>query len=93
MRLTSTLQPYNMIVSNIRGPSVPIYLLGARLLEFYPQLPLFENQGLAIAALSYADKVGIGLMGDWDILHDLPNFGRSIHQAFEELHTAAARRA
>src|SRR6185503_20023104 len=53
VRLTSRLAPYNLIVTNVPGPPLPLYLLGARLLGGFPLVPLFENQGVAIALFSY----------------------------------------
>ena len=44
---------FNLIVTNVPGPPVPLYLLGARLLEAFPIVPLLGNQGLGVAALSY----------------------------------------
>ena len=64
VRLASTLRPYNLIVSNVHGPNVPLYLLGALLTEFTPMPPLFENQGLALAAMSYCGRLQIGAIGD-----------------------------
>ena len=37
--------------------------------------------------------IGIGMMGDWDLLHDLPNYGRGLRHAFEELRTVAESRS
>ncbi len=85
------LKPYNLLVTNVRGPSMPIYLLGAPLLAFYPSLPLFENQGLAIAVMTYRGKLHVGLTGDWDLLPDLADFGEDLRVATEELVQAAER--
>ena len=83
--VASFLKPYNLLVTNVRGPSVPIYLLGAPLLAFYPTLPLFENQGLAVAVLTYQGKLHVGLTGDWDLLPDLSDFAEDLRVAMEEL--------
>jgi WS/DGAT/MGAT family acyltransferase len=65
VRLLGNAHIYNLIVTNVPGPPVPLYLLGARMLAAYPHLPLFENQGLGIALLSYCDRLYIGLTADW----------------------------
>ena len=85
----ASLRPYNLIVTNIHGPEYPLYLLGAPLVEFYPQLPLFQGQGLAIAAMSYLGKIRFGLIGDWDIMPDLPMLPGAIEESFAELLAAA----
>ncbi len=89
VNLVGMLRPYNLIVSNIHGPAFPLYLLGARLNAFYPHLPLFKNQGLAVAAMSYLDKLNVGLIGDWDLMHDLADFKGHIEESVEALWVAA----
>ncbi len=49
LRRGSQSTPANLAVSNLPGPRVPVYLLGARQLEAYPVLPLIGNQALGIA--------------------------------------------
>jgi WS/DGAT/MGAT family acyltransferase len=88
-RLVSRLRPYNLIVTNVPGPQTPLYVLGARLLEMFPFLPLFEHQGLGVAALSYAGRVGWGLVGDWELTPDLGELTTAFETSFEELREAA----
>ncbi|HXV35745.1 MAG TPA: wax ester/triacylglycerol synthase family O-acyltransferase [Myxococcota bacterium] len=92
MRLASTVRLYNLVVTNVPGPQRPLYLLGARLEAVYPQIPLLVKQGLAIAVMSYCGKVCFGLIGDWDLVPDLPVLARSIESSFGELQTAAQAR-
>jgi hypothetical protein len=56
-------------------------------------VPLFEEQGLAVAAMSYAGKMSFGLTGDWDILPDLSSVASAIMESFDELRRAAENRA
>lgn len=56
---------HNLIVTNVPGPPVPLYVLGARMRAAYPHLPLFENQGLGLALLSYCERLYVGLTADW----------------------------
>ena len=88
-RFTSRLHPYHLIVTNVPGPQFPLYLLEARLHAVYPQLPLFEHQGVAVAVMSYLGKVGFGLVGDLDLVPDLAAFAQAIEESFEELCAAA----
>ena len=92
VRLVSRLHPYNLIVTNVAGPQFPIYLLGARMLEMYPHMPLFVNQGLGVAIFSYLDKVCWGLIADWDLVPDLHKFIEALDASFVELRDAAETR-
>jgi diacylglycerol O-acyltransferase len=88
-RLASAVHLYNMVVTNVPGPRVPLYLLGAKLKDVYPQVPLFVNQGLSIAVMSYSGKVYFGLTGDWDLVPDLAVLAHAIDSSFGELKVAA----
>jgi hypothetical protein len=87
------MHPYNLIVTNVPGPPASLYLLGARLLEGYPSVPLFEYQGLGVATFSYNGSLFWGLNADWDLVHDLHDFVGAIDTSFTELHAAATRTA
>jgi len=89
VRLAARLHPYNLIVTNVPGPQLPLYLLGARLLGGYPQVPLFENQGLAVALSSYCGALHWGFNADWDLVPDLGEFVAAVGTAFAELRQAA----
>lgn len=85
VRAVAQASPYNLIVTNVPGPPVPLYMLGSRLLAAYPQLPLFENQGLGVALLSYVGRLHFGLTADWDLVPDLEELRASLAQSLEEL--------
>ena len=89
VRLLSRLHPYNLIVTNVPGPQVPLYLLGARLLAGFPQVPLFENQGLGIALFSYCGSLGFGFNADREVVADLNVFATAVRRGFIELKRAA----
>jgi diacylglycerol O-acyltransferase len=91
VRMASAIRPYNMIVTNVHGPPAPLYMLGSRLVAMYPQLPLFTNQGLGVAVMSYRDKVSFGTIADWDLVPDLSDFARALEASFAELQEAAER--
>lgn len=89
VRIAAGVHPYHLIVTNVAGPQAPLYLLGAPLRELYPQLPLFENEGLGVAVFSYLGRLGFSLIGDWALMPDLRPLARSIEHAFAELCEAA----
>ena len=58
-------QPFfNLVVTNVPGPPVPLYALGAKLLEAFPLMPLLGNQSLAVAALSYEGQLNLGVLSN-----------------------------
>ncbi|MCA9774537.1 MAG: DUF1298 domain-containing protein, partial [Myxococcales bacterium] len=79
----------NMVVTNVPGPQIPLYLLGAKMLETYPMVPLFMNQCLGIALFSYAGALHWGLNADWDQIPDLHEFVAALEESFGELRDAA----
>ena len=81
--------PINMIVTNVPGPRKPLYLLGARLLQLYPLVPLLENTGLGIALITYAGQICWGFNADYEMVPDLPNFVRMLATSINELAAAA----
>ena len=89
VRLVQALQPYNMIVSNVRGPTFPLYLLGSRLASIYPTVPLFEGQGMTVAVMSYTDRMHYGILADQDVVPDVARFSEGLALAFEELRQVA----
>jgi len=84
-RNVTRMLPFNLVVTNVPGPQFPIYMLGARMLETYPLVPLVDNLGLGIALMSYDGKLFWGFNADYDLLPDLPAFVRGTREAFSEL--------
>jgi len=80
---------YNLIVTNIPGPPIPLYLLGARMLETFPTVPLFPGQALAVALFSYAGGLYWGFNADRDVVRDLDEFVVAVRASFEELRQLA----
>jgi diacylglycerol O-acyltransferase len=80
----------NLIVTDVPGPQVPLYLLGARLLEGYPFVPMMANQALGIALLSYDGGLYWGFNADWDALADLHDLVGCFVDEFAALKKVAA---
>ncbi|MGH2954811.1 MAG: WS/DGAT/MGAT family O-acyltransferase [Solirubrobacterales bacterium] len=82
---------WNLTVSNVPGPQVPFYLLGRRLLEIYPFVPLSpQGHALSIGVLSYDGGVFFGLAGDRDVLADIDELAADVEAALDEQFGAAA---
>jgi diacylglycerol O-acyltransferase len=76
---------FNVVVTNVPGPQIPLYLAGKRMIDTFPMVPLAKNQALGIALLSYAGRINFGLVGDYDLLWDLDDFANDVHDALAEL--------
>jgi diacylglycerol O-acyltransferase / wax synthase len=88
-RLISRGQWFNLVVSNIPAPQVPLYLAGARLIQSYPAMPLGANCALSIACTSLGGTMAFGLTADWDALGDLDVLAVGIASAIDDLAVAA----
>ena len=67
--------PFNLVVTNVPGPQVPLYLLGARMLDNYPAGAARSTiSALGIVLFSYAGKLCWGFNADWDLVPDLHAF-------------------
>jgi WS/DGAT/MGAT family acyltransferase len=89
-RLAVSSRWFNVVVTNVPGPQHALYLLGHKLLECFPVVPLAANQTVGVALLSYNGRIGVGLLGDADLARDLPVLARAIP---EDLRALAARAA
>jgi diacylglycerol O-acyltransferase len=81
--------PFNLVVTNVPGPQVPLYMLGAKMLDNYGQVPLTDYLGLGIVLFSYAGKLCWGFNADWDLVPDLRDFVSAIEESFAELQSVA----
>lgn len=89
VRLAARARPYNLVVTNVPGPQIPLYFLGARMTASYPVVPLFQEMGLAVGLFSYDGGLYWGLNGDWENLPDLHDLVLAIEASFAELQQAA----
>jgi WS/DGAT/MGAT family acyltransferase len=85
LRLMARQRFANFYVANVPGPSVPLYLAGARILELFPVVPLNGNITLGIGVLSYAGQLNFTAIGDWDSCPDLPVFVSGLQRTLAEL--------
>jgi len=85
----ATARPFNMTVTNVPGPQVPLYLLGSPLTSIHPMVPLWVNHGLGVALFSYDGKLDWGFSADWDSVPDLEVFASHVERSLDELHAVA----
>ncbi|MDX6626263.1 MAG: diacylglycerol O-acyltransferase / wax synthase [Solirubrobacterales bacterium] len=88
-RINFSTRLFNMIVTNVPGPQIPLYVLGRELEEVFPVAFLPENHALAVAIMSYNGKVGFGLLADYDSMEDIELLASGLNDALAELEAAA----
>ena len=80
---------FNLVVTNVPGPQVPLYAAGSRMLEVFPVVPLARGQGLSVGMTSYDGRVWFGLNADQDIVGDVDVLASLIEEEVAELVDAA----
>ena len=89
LRLLERVNPFNLIISNVPGPRVPLYLAGAELLAYYPVSALVDGQGLNITVMSYRDNLHFGLIACRDLVPDLAVMAGYLRDELDALTSAA----
>jgi diacylglycerol O-acyltransferase len=88
-RINFSTRLFNLIVTNVPGPQIPLYVLGRELEEVFPVAFLPQNHALAVAIMSYHGKVGFGLLADYDSMEDVEAISDGITDSLAELEAAA----
>lgn len=77
--------PFNLVCTNIRGPEAPLYVLGHKMLDWYPYVPVGGEMALNCAILSYNGFAYFGFSGDVHAAPDLRHLEALLKQSFAEL--------
>ena len=88
-RLQAHQRLFNLVVTNVPGPQVPLYMLGRQLDAMFPMVPLAENQALGVAIMSYNGQLNFGLSADYDAMPDLEALADELRASIDELAAAA----
>lgn len=81
---------HNLVISNVPGPAVSLYFLGAQVTALYPFGPIFHGAGLNITVMSLDGKLDVGLISCPDLLPDLWDLVDDFTPALDDLLAAAA---
>jgi WS/DGAT/MGAT family acyltransferase len=92
-RVNFSTRLFNMIVTNVPGPQVPLYVLGREMQEIFPVAFLPQNHVLAVAIMSYNGRLCFGLLADYDTVDDVDVIAEGISASLAELEEAAAAAA
>jgi WS/DGAT/MGAT family acyltransferase len=88
-RINFSTRLFNMVVTNVPGPQMPIYLLGRELEDMFPVGFLPPDQTLFVAIMSYNGAVNFGLLADYDSMDDVQMIADGIEGSLADLSAAA----
>ena len=78
--------PWNLVISNVPGPPMPVYLLGRPLRSIHPFVALSpQRRALSIGVISYDGGLFFGLTGDRDRLPDLDDLAEFVEEELDVL--------
>jgi hypothetical protein len=84
-RLNFSTRLFNLIVTNVPGPQIPLYVLGRELEDVFPVAFLPEHHALAVAIMSYNSGIDFGLLADYDAMDDVEVIAEGIESSIAEL--------
>lgn len=91
--VTAAAAPFNLVISNVPGPTEPLYVGGARQLHYVPVSAIADGQGLNITVQSYVDQLDIGLLACARLLPDLGDLADAIVAEVAELRAGPTEEA
>ena len=83
----------NVFISNVPGPQMPLYMVGAKITHQFAMAPLSHNMGLFIATPSYNGRITFSITSERKIMPDVAFFRKCIEASFKELSEAEPRPA
>jgi WS/DGAT/MGAT family acyltransferase len=88
-RINFSTRLFNVVVTNVPGPQIPLYVLGRELQDIFPVGFLPPHHAVFIAIMSYNGGVNFGLLADFDSMDDVDVIATGIEHAIAELVDAA----
>jgi diacylglycerol O-acyltransferase / wax synthase len=88
-RINFSTRLFNLTVTNVPGPQIPLYMLGRELQDVFPVGFLPPNQALFVAIMSYNGGISFGLLADYDSMDDVDLIAEGIERSIAELVAAA----
>ncbi|HKR70602.1 MAG TPA: WS/DGAT domain-containing protein, partial [Streptosporangiaceae bacterium] len=81
------------VTTNVPGPPFPLYVLGRKMLQAHPYVPIGDNVQIAIAIFSYLEELSFGVTADSNAAADVDILEPGIHRGLAELRRKASRAA
>jgi diacylglycerol O-acyltransferase / wax synthase len=91
-RFAASPRMYNLVVSNVPGPRMPVYLLGAECVEVLPAIPLSDGHALSVGVFSLRDSLCFGAYADPEALPQARELPGAIAAAAADLIQASGVR-
>ncbi len=91
-RIQFSTRLFNVIVTNVPGPQLPLYVCGREMQDAFPVAFLPERHALAVAIMSYNGAINFGLLGDLDALPDIDLIAQRIGDELATLVALAGER-
>jgi len=91
--LLHRLPPFNVTISNVPGPNVPVFLCGARLIAHYPVSVVTDGQGLNITLVGYLGQLHFGLVSCRELVPDIDALAGYLVEELDILVETAGKRA
>jgi len=79
---------FNVVITNVPGPQVDMYMAGHKLLSLMGMAPLLDGMGLLITVLSYNGVLSISPTSSPAVMPDLDVFTRNLRESANELEAA-----
>jgi hypothetical protein len=73
----------NLVISNVPGPKVPLYMAGSKMLTFHPMSIVVHGVALNITVQTYAGQVDFGVITDKRAVPQVHDLTQAILEAFE----------
>jgi hypothetical protein len=90
-RVMASPRMFNLVVSNIPGPSEPMYMAGCELKEAYPVVPLAQGHTLSIGMTTVRDRACFGLYADGKGLAGVGKVAAALERSIDELMQVSRR--
>lgn len=76
---------FDLTVSNVPGPDIPLFLLGRQVRAIFPAVPMWRGHGLTVGALSYCGRIHVCVYADRGVVADATRIARDIEHAARRL--------
>ncbi len=81
---------FNVTITNVPGPPVPLYAAGARIHSAFGMAPILDGLGLILVVVSYAGRISIGVTSCQQIVPDPDNMAECFARSLDELELAVS---